>query len=67
MLVGQVHVLADAGDDDSSPLFAGLRRHDIGHDAGIVVVEVTDGFIGEDEVEGLAESAHHCHTLLLAE
>ena len=61
------HVLADAGDDDAGALRLGLVHEDFAHDAAIVVVEMRDGFVGEDEVEGLHEGTHQCHTLLLSE
>ena len=67
MLVGQVHVLTDTGYDDASPLLLRFGHHDISHDAGIVVVEVTDRLISQNEVERLTERTHHCHTLLLSE
>ena len=67
MLVRQVHVLAYTGNDDTSPLLLGFRHHDFRHDTGVVVVEVTDRFIGKDEVERLTERSHHRHTLLLSE
>ena len=67
MLVRQVHVLADAGYDDASPLLLRLCHHDFAHDAGVVVIEVTDWFIGEYEVERLTEGAHHGYALLLSE
>ena len=67
MLVWQVHVLADTGNDDSRPLLLGFRHHDVCHDTGVVVVEVTDRCISKDEVERLTECSHHRHTLLLSE
>ena len=67
MLVWQVHVLADTGNDDSRPLLLGFRHHDFRHDTGVVVVEVTYRFISKDEVERLTECSHHRHTLLLSE
>ena len=60
-------MLADAGYDAASPLLLRLSHHDFAHDAGVVVVEVTDWFIGEDEVERLTEGTHHGYSLLLSE
>ena len=60
-------MLADAGDDDACALTAGLGHHDVGHEGGVGIVEMRDGLVGQDEVEGLHQGAHHGHTLLLAE
>ena len=65
VLVGQVHVFTYTGYDDASPLLLRFGHHDISHDARIVVVEVTDRFISQNEVERLTERTHHCHTLLV--
>lgn len=67
MLVRQVHVLTDTGNDDASPLLLRFGHHDICHDARIVVIEVTDRLISQNEVERLTERTHHSHTLLLSE
>lgn len=67
MFVWQVHVFAYTRDDDTGTLGLGLLHHDVAHDARIVVVQMTDGFVGKDKVERLAEGAYHGHALLLAE
>lgn len=67
MLVRQVHVLAYTRHDDTCPLGFGFLHHDAAHDARIVVVEMTDGLVGKDEVEWLTERTYHGHTLLLTE
>lgn len=67
MLVRQIHVLTDTGYDDASPLLLRLLHHDFAHDAGVVVVEVTDRLICKNEIERLAEGTHHRYTLLLTE
>ena len=60
-------MLTDTGHDDASPLLLRLLHHDFAHDAGVVIIEVTDWFIGEYEVERLTEGAHHGYALLLSE
>ena len=67
MLVRQIHVFTDTGHDDASPLLLRLLHHDFAHDAGVVVVEVTDRLICKNEIERLAEGTHHRYTLLLTE
>ena len=67
MLVRQIHVLTDTGYDDASPLLLRLLHHDFAHDAGVVVVEVTDRLICKNEIERLAEGTHHRYALLLTE
>ena len=60
-------MLTDTGHDDASPLLLRLLHHDFAHDAGIVVVEVTDRLISKNEIERLTEGTHHRYTLLLTE
>ena len=59
-------MVADAGDDDGGALTLCLGHHDLCHHAAVVTVEVADGFVGQQEVEGLAQGTHECHALLLA-
>lgn len=60
-------MLADTGDDDACSLFMCFLHHDVGHYTGVRFVEMGDGFVGKQEVEGLHEGTNHSDTLLLAE
>lgn len=57
--------MSDAGDDDASALTARFFHHHICHDAAVVIVEVTDRFIGQQEVKGLTQGTNKCYALLL--
>ena len=59
--------MTDAGYEDASSLATGLVHHDLAHHPAVLFVEMTDGFVGKQEIEGLAQSPDERHTLLLSE
>ena len=59
--------MTDTGYEDTSSLATGLVHHDLAHHPAVLFVEMTDGFVGKQEIEGLAQSSDESHSLLLSE
>ena len=64
--VRKVHMFSNACDNHACPLSSCLFHHDLSHDIGIGVIQMADGFICKDKVEGLHEGPDHRHALLLS-
>ena len=65
-IIINLHMFADAGDNDCGTLLAGFFEHQLCHDVGVVVVEMRYRLVGYDKIEGLNQGSHHSHTLLLS-
>ena len=60
-------MFSDTCGDHPGTLPFGFFGEQVAHNRSIRVIEVTDGLIDEDEVEGLAQSPDERHSLLLSE
>ena len=58
--------MTNTRDDDACALSLCLGHHQFTHHAGVLWIQVADGLVSEQEVEGLAEGADECHALLLS-
>ncbi len=58
-------MFTDARSNEASSLGTNFGQQKVGHEAGIVIVEMTNGFVGNEEVEGLHQGAQQGYALLL--
>ena len=58
-------MLAYTGYYYAGTLPAGFFHHDFTHDGTVRIIEVADGFVHQQEIEGLHQGANHRHSLLL--
>src|SRR5574344_315960 len=60
-------MLTDRSTDDTCSLALSLFGNHLSHNSGIHIIEVTDWFVEEGEIERLAQCADESHALLLSE
>ena len=60
-------MLSHTGEQKTSSLGLHLTQEDICHRLAVSLIQVADGFVGQQEVEGLHQGSHQGHALLLSE
>ena len=66
-LIVQGKMFAYTGDNDSGFLTGSFFHHDLTHHLAVGIIQMTHRFVCQQEIEGLDQSPHHSHTLLLTE